>query len=89
MVQLKTPQLLGLDGVTSDTVGAKGYDPGGGGLNVRGVNGAAGSVGSNMTGSTGGTFNISSTGAYTFAQGAAFDDLAIAHHNDFVGVHHG
>jgi VCBS repeat-containing protein len=62
---------------TSGNVGTNDTDPDGDALNVSAVNGAAGSVGSNITGSTGGTFNISSTGAYTFAQGAAFDDLAL------------
>lgn len=57
--------------ITNDT------DPDHDTLNVSAVNGGSGNVGDSMAGTNGGTFTISSTGAYTFNPGAAFDDLAV------------
>ena len=62
---------------TGGNVRTNDTDPDGDALVVSAVNGVAGNVGSSITGSSGGAFNIGATGAYTFAPGAAFEDLAL------------
>ncbi|MEM7474764.1 MAG: DUF4347 domain-containing protein, partial [Planctomycetota bacterium] len=59
--------------ITDDNGNGVDSDTDGDALTVSEVNGSAANLGSNITGSAGGTFNISSTGAYTFAPGSDFD----------------
>ena len=77
---LATTENVALSGnvITDDDGNSVDSDPDGDSLSVSAVNGNTTNVGVDVSGSTGGTFNISSTGAYTFDPGADFDYLAVS-----------